>query len=54
MTTAAPRKRIRTPEEAVEAGRELRRRQGVKLTEAQAAWVAAILRPHLSLWREAA
>jgi hypothetical protein len=30
MTTAAPRKRIRTPEEAFEAGRELRRRQGVK------------------------
>jgi hypothetical protein len=54
MNTAAPRKRIRTPEEAFEAGRELRRRQGVKLTEAQAARVAAILRPHLSLWREAA
>lgn len=42
---------IRTPEEAFEAGRELCRRQGAKLTEAQAARIAAILRPYLARWK---
>lgn len=41
---------IRTPEEAFEAGRALRRRQGAQLSDTQAARIAALLRPHISLW----
>lgn len=50
--TAARTRLIRTPEEAYEAGRALRQSQGVKLTDAQAARIAAILRPHVNLWRD--
>lgn len=49
---AARNQLIRTPEEAFEAGRALSRHQGVTFTDAQVARFAAILRPHINLWRD--
>lgn len=50
MSASSQNRLIRTPEEAFEAGRALRRQQGATLTDAQAARIAAILRPHINLW----
>jgi hypothetical protein len=40
-------KRCRTPEEAFEAGRELARTRGDRLSDTQAVRLAALVRPHL-------
>ena len=47
MVTAAPRRICRTPEECEEAGRQLVRDKGWKLSPERADLVLAILRPHL-------
>lgn len=52
MPASSRTRLIRTPEEAFEAGRALSRHQNVTFTDAQVARFAAILRPHINLWRD--